>query len=256
MSVSVRVHESPGPTVVYLPGIHGDWRLIDAFRRELGGRVRLVEFSYAPQPTTIEKLAELVHGELSARGVGAAWLLGQSFGSQVGWALLDRGFRADGIILAGGFVKHPWPMGARLFRALLLAAPTEAIAAAYRAYCSAAKALSRRGPEDAETALAFARSRDGRGWKATTDRLAMIARSDPRPTARATEVPVHYLGGRIDLLVPWPFVTRWLERECPGYRGETILAHADHNVLGSAPRESAELVLSWVGGSPRRSSSS
>jgi pimeloyl-ACP methyl ester carboxylesterase len=78
-------------------------------------------------------------------------------------------------------------------------------------------------------------------------RLHLIAGSDPRATARATRSPVHYLGGMIDPLVPWPLVTRWLRRECPGYRGEVIIGSADHNVLGSSPRESAERVLAWVG---------
>lgn len=48
-------------------------------------------------------------------------------------------------------------------------------------------------------------------------RLSLIATSDPRAMARATRRPVHYLGGLIDPLVPWPLVTRWLARECPGY---------------------------------------
>jgi len=37
--ISIRVHEGVGPTVIYLPGIHGDWGLIGAFRRALGERV-------------------------------------------------------------------------------------------------------------------------------------------------------------------------------------------------------------------------
>ena len=51
----------------------------------------------------------------------------------------------------------------------------------------------------------------------------------------------------IDPLVPWPLITRWLKRECPGYQGEVIIRSADHIVLGSSPRESAEHVLSRLG---------
>ena len=51
----------------------------------------------------------------------------------------------------------------------------------------------------------------------------------------------------IDPLVPWPIITRWLGRECPGYKGAVIIRSADHNVLGSSPRESAEHVLAWIG---------
>jgi pimeloyl-ACP methyl ester carboxylesterase len=244
--VSIRVHDGAGPTVIYLPGLHGDWGLIGAFRRALGPRVRFVEFAYSKDDVSMERLSELVHAELTARGITSGWLLGQSFGSQVGWALITRGFPADGVVLAGGFVKHPWPWGARLFRALLSGVPAGVINPAYRGYTVLCNALARRGPEEAEELLAFARGRGGKDWKATGSRLTLIADGDPRPAARATRAPVHYLGGMIDPLVPWPLVTRWLRRECPGYKGEVILPYADHNVLGSSPRESAALVLSWI----------
>ncbi len=246
MSVSVRVHEGAGPTLIYLPGIHGDWGLIGAFRRALGDRVRFVEFSYAKDEVTLAHLAELVHLALTEKGVSSGWLLGQSFGSQVAWALVARGFKADGVILAGGFVRHPWPWGARLFQALLAAVPARLVNPAYRVYTVACNAVARRGPEEAAELLDFARKREGRDWLAMSRRLSLIAGNDPRPAARAMDKPVHYLGGMIDPLVPWPLVTRWLQRECPGYRGEVILTYADHNVLGSSPRESAEHVLGWV----------
>lgn len=245
--VSIRVHDGAGPTVIYLPGIHGDWGLIGAFRRELGTRVRFVEFSYSKDKVTLERLAELVHAELESHGVKAGWLLGQSFGSQVAWALMARGFQPDGVVLAGGFVRHPWPWGARLFRALM-SVPSGVINPAYRFYTALCNALARRGPEEAEELAAFARNRGARDWAAMALRLDLIAGSDPRATARATRQPVHYLGGMIDPLVPWPLVTRWLRRECPGYKGETILPYADHNVLGSSPRESAERMLSIIAG--------
>lgn len=244
--IDVRVHPGAGPTLIYLPGIHGDWGLIGAFRRALGGRVRFIEFSYSTTETTMERLSELVHAELTSRGVASGWILGQSFGSQVGWALIERGFAADGFVLAGGFVKHPWTWGVLMFRALLRV-PAGIVRPAYYAYTAVCNAFARRGPEEAEELLAFARRRGGKEWRATSSRLTLIAEGDPRPTARAMRAPVHYIGGMIDPLVPWPMVTRWLRRECPGYRGEVILRYADHNVLGCSPRETAEQVLAWVG---------
>ena len=244
--VSIRIHDGAGPTVIYLPGIHGDWGLIGAFRRALGARVRFVEFEYSKDEVALERLAELVHAELSAYGVESGWLLGQSFGSQVAWTLIARGFKANGVVLAGGFVRHPWPWGARLFQTLLSGVPSGVVNPAYQAYTVACNTLARRSPEEAGELLAFARNRGRREWAAMSWRLSLIAKSDPRPTARATHAPVHYLGGMIDPLVPWPLVTRWLRRECPGYKGEVIIASADHNVLGSSPRESAERVLAWI----------
>lgn len=246
MSVEVRVHDGAGPTIIYLPGIHGDWGLIGGFRRALAGRARLVEFAYTKDEITLERLTESVHAALAEKGVTSGWLLGQSFGSQVAWTLAARGFKADGVILAGGFVRHPWPWGARLFQALLDAVPWPVVNPAYGAYTAACNALARRGPEEAEELMAFARNRQNRDWVAMSRRLSLIAGSDPRPAARAMKNPVHYIGGMIDPLVPWPLITRWLKRECPGYKGEVILTYADHNVLGSAPRESAEHVMSWI----------
>ena len=83
--ISIRTHPGAGPTVIYLPGIHGDWGLIGAFRRALAGRVRFVEFAYSKNEVSLEQLAAQVHGQLTENGVTSGWLLGQSFGSQVAW---------------------------------------------------------------------------------------------------------------------------------------------------------------------------
>ena len=34
------------PTLIYLPGMHGDWTLIGGFRNAVAGRVRFVEMTY------------------------------------------------------------------------------------------------------------------------------------------------------------------------------------------------------------------
>jgi pimeloyl-ACP methyl ester carboxylesterase len=64
--------------------------------------------------------------------------------------------------------------------------------------------------------------------------------------ARQTRLPVYYLGGSIDPLVPWPLVRRWLRNNCPGYRGSKMLWMADHNVLATAPAVSADTVIQWI----------
>ena len=65
-------------------------------------------------------------------------------------------------------------------------------------------------------------------------------------TARRTRLPVFYLAGLVDPLVPWPFVRLWLRRHCPGYRGGKTIWGADHNVLGTAPRPAAEQIVQWI----------
>jgi len=76
----------------------------------------------------------------------------------------------------------------------------------------------------------------------------LIAENDLRLVARQTHLPVFYLAGLVDPLVPWCYVRWWLRRNCPGYRGGKTMWRADHNVLGTAPQKSAEQVLAWISG--------
>ena len=51
-ALQMRVHgDASLPTLVYLPGLHGDWTLVSSFRAAIAGRVRFVEFTY-PLTTT------------------------------------------------------------------------------------------------------------------------------------------------------------------------------------------------------------
>ena len=90
--VLVRVHGSPAlPTLIYLPGMHGDWTLVTSFRHELTGKVRFAEMSY-PRTTTwsLEDYAREVEASLLSAGVREGWLVGESFGSQPAWAMIGR----------------------------------------------------------------------------------------------------------------------------------------------------------------------
>ena len=104
------------PTLIYLPGLHGDWTLIGGFRHAIGDKARFVEVTY---PRTLawslDDYAAAIEIALAQNGVTGGWLLGESFASQVVWALVARGkFQAQGVILAGGFVKHPMCRAVRL----------------------------------------------------------------------------------------------------------------------------------------------
>lgn len=247
--LKVRVHEGSGPALVYLPGLHGDWGLIGAFRRALAGRVRFVEFSYPPGADwTLDEYAAAVAAELGERGFSSGWVLGQSFGSQVAWALSRRkDFRFEGLILAGGFVRHPWAWGARFMRAVLSRVPAAAMRWPMRVWVEAGALFMRRDPVGVSELRDFVMKRSGADWAAAARRLTLVVGSRPEDAARALTCPVYYLGGFVDPLVPWPLVRSWLRRHCPSYKGGRILLRAGHNVLGSAPTESARLVLEWLG---------
>src|ERR1043166_6948058 len=115
--VQIRVHNSSiRPTLVYLPGLHGNWKLIGGFRRALRDRIRFVEVTY-PTTTTwsFEDYARGDEAKLAEHGINEGWLLGESFSSQVVWQILQREkFKTQGVILAGGFVRHPFQVAVRV----------------------------------------------------------------------------------------------------------------------------------------------
>lgn len=69
-SLRIRIHgDAASPTLVYLPGLHGDWLLVTRFRLAVAGRVRFVEFTY-PHTVTwslADFAAAVVLGWLAAR---------------------------------------------------------------------------------------------------------------------------------------------------------------------------------------------
>src|SRR5579859_1923791 len=108
------------PTLVYLPGLHGDWTLAESFRAAVAGRLRFVELIYPRTLTwSMDDYTDAIESTPLENGIARGWLLGESFGSQFVWTLLARQldpksnsaageFQVDGAVLSGGFVKHPW----------------------------------------------------------------------------------------------------------------------------------------------------
>ena len=122
----VRVHGSADrPTLIYLPGLHGDWTLVGSCRVALGDRVRFVEITYPRTVTwSIEDHVSRLLEILEENGISEGWLLAESFGSVLAWAMVERpAFKVRGIILSGGFVRYPYPAMVRLARMLNRAIP-------------------------------------------------------------------------------------------------------------------------------------
>lgn len=243
--------KAESPTLIYLPGLHGDWTLVRSFRAALEGQARFVEVTY-PRNTTwsLGDYASNIRQVLERLGIRSGWLLAESFGSQVGWAMVgsEEGlFTPEGIILAGGFVRHPTPWGVRLFRVLCAHHSPRLLRLGLAVYAFYARFRHRRAPETLECVRDFVRRRqEPIDIAAIEHRLGLIAGNDPRPIAAATRLPVYALAGLVDPLVPTPWVWAWLRRHCPGFQGRRLIWNADHNVLGTAPRKSAEQILQWV----------
>ena len=85
--LQMRIHgEAERPSLIYLPGLHGDWTLVSSFRMALGDRVRFVEVTYPRTVTwTLDDYARAVLDALAGHGVREGWLLAESFSSVVAY---------------------------------------------------------------------------------------------------------------------------------------------------------------------------
>jgi pimeloyl-ACP methyl ester carboxylesterase len=248
-TLQMRVHGSASqPTLVYLPGMHGDWTLVAGFRKALAGRVRFVETTYPRTLTwSLDDYAAGVENALTERGIERGWLLGESFSSQVVWALVGRRrFQVEGVILAGGFVRHPMQWGVRFAERLLGRMSLRLVTAILFGYARVARFRYRRSPEVRAGINEFIARRTKLDQQAATHRLHLIARNDPRTIARQIQAPVYGVTGVLDPIVPWFRVRIWLKRNCPRLRDYRVIWGADHNVLGTAPQAAADLVVGWM----------
>ena len=250
--LQLRIHgDSSLPTLIYLPGLHGDWTLVGGFLQALDGRVRFVEITY-PRTLdwTLDDYATAIEAALAKNGITSGWLLGESFGSQPVWALVARGkFAAQGLILVGGFVKHPMRWMILLAERMTGRMSNALFVWAIFSYAKIARFRYRNSPGVLARIDEFVVRRTDLDRRAAQHRLHLIAGFDPRPVARQTKLPVFGLSGIVDPIVPWPFVRRWLKQNCPALRDYKIIKSADHNVLGTAPKRAATQILEWMNGS-------
>jgi len=156
-------------------------------------------------------------------------------------------FEPLGLILAGGFVRHPMPWGARLMRRVGERLPMSVFQRLLRGYAFYAKFRHRDAPETLATTGEFVARRTALDRAAMRARLDLVANADLRPIAERVNLPVYHLAGLVDPIVPPVLVQPWLRRHCPGYRGAKTFWFADHNVLATAARPSAQTVLGWMG---------
>jgi pimeloyl-ACP methyl ester carboxylesterase len=249
-SVQLRIYGSPAlPTLIYLPGLHGDWTLIGRFRRALANRVRFVELTY---PRTLDwsldDYGTAVEAALNAQGITAGWILGESFGSQVVWPLLERGnLKAAGVILAGGFVRHPIIWGVRAAERLTGSISFKLLTSILFGYARLTRARYAKDPEVMREINDFMARRTELDRQAARHRLHLLATSDFCSIAHNASVPVYAITGAFDPIVPWFWVRYWLRKNCPALRDYQIVWSADHNVLGTASKVAAEQVSRWMG---------
>jgi len=248
-ALQIRIYgEANRPTLIYLPGLHGDWTLIGRFRHLVGNKVRFVEFTY-PRSTTwsLDDYAAGVEAALEDSGISNGWLLAESFGSQIALRIIARSnFRADGLILAGGFARHPWQSVARLLGWLMDNLPLIVLRGMLSLYARAARFRFRKAPETLANVRDFLARRTQADRRAMAHRLRLVAGNDPRLDACAIPVPVYAITGALDPIVPWPFVRPWFRRQCGALREYQIIWTADHNVLSTGAEKAVRQILKWI----------
>jgi pimeloyl-ACP methyl ester carboxylesterase len=251
-NVQIRVHgDASRPALIYLPGMHGDWTLVSGFRVAMKDRVRFVEFAYPRTLSwSLDDHANAMLDALTKNGICEGWVLAESFGSVLGWALIQKGFIAQGVILAGGFVRYPFMPLVRLAHWINRCMPNWALTAFSRLYAAYARVRHRKAPETYDAIGEFLRRRLAPGDReAICYRYALIQKSDARELARSLSVPVYQLCGFFDPIVPWWAVRKALLRSCHAYRDWKLIWRADHNVLGTAPSPAADQICEWIGSS-------
>jgi len=248
--LKIRSHGSAAlPCLIYLPGLHGNWKLIGGFRKALRERVRFVEITY-PNTTTwsLDQHAAAFESAMAAHGISSGWLLGESFSSQVVWSVLGRkNFDTRGSILAGGFVRHPFRWVARLAHRGFFDVSFSVLSRVFYLYAWLTPFRFRRAPETFAEIREYIAGLTPSDVQAFKHRLHLLAENDPCSLARQTDVPVYALTGLLDPVVPWFWVRKWLKANCPALQQYRIIWRADHNVLGTAPDLAAQCVLNWMG---------
>ena len=246
----IRVHgDADMPTLIYLPGLHGDWTLVTRFRLAIQDQVRFVEFTY---PRTLEwslaDYADALEELLLENEIDRGWLLGESFGSQLAWPLAgaEKKFKAEGVILAGGFGRHPMRFGVTSAKAFCAGLPLPIITWALFFYAPFARFRFGNSPEALAGVKEFIARRTRVDKCAATHRLKLIANNDPSELAKNVKVPIHHLSGFWDPVVPWPMVWSWLKKYCPTYCGARLIGTADHNVLATGTEKAVQIICEWI----------
>jgi pimeloyl-ACP methyl ester carboxylesterase len=256
-TVQLRVHGSTDlPTLIHLPGLHGDWTLLGPFRTALEGRARFIESTYPRRMDwSLDDYASAMEVALLEHGIASGWILGESFSSLVAWQFLARqqatnrtsAFKVTGLILVGGFIRHPWPWAVQFAHYTSRIVSLKLLRHLCRFYGRATRRRYCACPEVVGELDEFVERRTIEpDRQVITHRYQIISESDPRPIAGTTTLPVHQLTGAWDPIVPWWQVRPWLRGHCPGYRASRIIWSGGHNVLLSAPRKSADQIMHWV----------
>ena len=237
-----------GTPVVYLPGVHGCWTPLDQARPLLAEHVRLIEIAYPPIDSwTLVDHAVALFELLDSLGIGSAHLLGESFGSLVGWQSGELNpERVRSHLLLGGLTRAPQGHRAAVARFGLLAMPALVFNLGVDAYVTYKNA---KGETRSQTHVkAYPAVRDIPGQRATANRMQLIQKSDFRKSFKSVEYPVRYLGGESDSVVSVKREIYTLEKKLNAHAHfqSQLIASAPHAIIASHPQQTVNYLTAWI----------
>lgn len=255
-NVQIEVHETSTKenVIIILPGLHGDCSHLTSFLQEFNtSQVITVKYlSSKRNKNTIEEYADSLFCALSIINAREGFIIAESFGSQVAWRFLELlkkntapfTFQVKALILAGGFLSHPFPRLVRLFSYLYGKARVSWLNLAFRAYfgfvskATGAKKLPNTFFEERSSL---------QDQKALISRMELM-QNDFRKIAENIRCNVYLLVGFWDVIaVPWPLNYFYLNKYCPKFEAKWDYCFwGDHAVLYSEPKKSASIIKNWI----------
>lgn len=237
-----------GTPVVYLPGVHGCWTPLDKARPLFAEAVRLIEVAYPLYDQwTLEHYAEALAALLDELDLDSVHVVGESFGSLVGWQFgLMYPAHARSHILVGGFCRAPGmyvAATASLGLSILPSAAFDMIVDTYVSY------KNRRGePRVVPGVKSYPAVRGSRGQRATANRMRLIQKTDFRHRLEEINFPVRYIGGGNDRVIPVAREVAILEHLLPESASfqSHLIPKASHAIIASSPSTTVDYITRWI----------
>lgn len=226
------------PQLVLLPGLHGTCELMQDFTAALGGDVKTLAVDYPrDRPLAHAELAALVKPMLP---VGKPFVLvGESFSGPVALQLAaERPHGLRGVVLSTSFAANPRPGLAR-FADLARTVPAQALPTSVFTFWLLGRWTTPKLRADFAQVLATVDS------GVLAERLVACLRTDVRALLPAIDVPLLYLRGTRDRLVP-PTAGELIAKQAR--RARIVDLEAPHCLLQAIPAQAAKVVREFVAG--------
>jgi len=245
------VYQCTGPAsatpVIYLPGVQGCWTSQGEARPLFASTIRLIEIAYPPRERwTLHHYADALSEVMNKLKLDSAHLVGESFGSLVGWQF-GKLFpdRVRSHILVGGFTRAPGLYRAGYARLGLTLVPSFAFDQIVNTY-----AYHKRKVVDHTlvSTRSFPGVRGKQGQLATANRMHLIQQSDFRQQLAQVPFAVRYVGGSHDRLVPVGREIATLRRRLSpkAQFDDYLIQDAPHMVIASHPDITVDCIRQWV----------